>query len=82
MKLKAYLANSDIKIIDFAKKIGVSPNYLSVIMSGKAFPGKRLARDICEATGGIVKLPIRQEQQQQENLHTQNFPGLDKWLGL
>lgn len=54
MKLRTYLADKNILLKDFSKKIGAHPNYISRIMYGYVKPGKRLERDIIRETNGVV----------------------------
>jgi transcriptional regulator with XRE-family HTH domain len=58
MKLKAYLAEEEMTLKEFAKLIGVHENYLTMIIHGRANPGKRLVRDIHFITDGKVTLPV------------------------
>lgn len=62
MKLKAYLAENDMKLGEFAKSIDCNYSYLSNICKGSVLPGKRLAKAIEEATGGIVKFQLRKKE--------------------
>ncbi len=55
--LKGYLAETHLTAKDFSEKVECAPEYISRILRGKAFPGKKLARDIYKATDGIVNLP-------------------------
>lgn len=63
MNLKAYIANVGMTIKQFCKLIDCSQSYLSLIMSGKKTPGKRLARDIYNATMGEVQLETKAQKQ-------------------
>lgn len=54
MFLKTYLAENDITVRDFAKKLDCNPSYLSLIVHGRKIPGKRLAKDIEKATDHFV----------------------------
>lgn len=65
MNLKAYLANIDMKMYEFAQIIECDPKYLCCVMKGKKFAGKRLAKDIEAATGGVVKIPRRKKTEPQ-----------------
>lgn len=59
MNLRAYLANIGMSIQDFCKIIDCNRAYLSRIINGKDIPGHRLARDIENATNGIVKIECK-----------------------
>lgn len=59
--LKAYLANVGMTIREFSEKVDCSPRYLARLSSGELIPSKRLARDINQATNGIVKLKTKAE---------------------
>ncbi len=56
MNLKVYLAEKQLSVKNFAKIVGVHPNYISRIIPGKVTPSARLARDIEQETGGKVKI--------------------------
>jgi hypothetical protein len=56
MKLRTYLAENDITLKEFSQKINCAYYYLSAISHGKRIPGKRLVKDIQEATGGEVSM--------------------------
>ncbi len=60
--LRAYLANVGMTMKDFAKKIACNRTYLARIVSGDSYAGHRLAQDIFEATGGIIKMPTKNDQ--------------------
>ena len=72
--LRAYLANIGMTMRDFAQVIECSPMYLSHVMAGRRKIGKRLARDIRQATDGIIdlsavpqkKAAAKDSQQQQQ----------------
>lgn len=74
LNLKAYLANIGMTSADFSVIIDCDPKYLSRLISGKLRPGRRLAKDIYQATGGVIQLPTKttkrqvkiKEQQQSE----------------
>ena len=59
LNLKAYLANVGMTMTEFCKKINCQRTYLSTICSGKAYAGRRLAKDIFEATNGMIRLATR-----------------------
>jgi transcriptional regulator with XRE-family HTH domain len=56
MDLREYLFRHDIKIRDFADKVGYTRNYLSSVCSGMSTPSKRCAKAISLATEGIVPI--------------------------
>jgi transcriptional regulator with XRE-family HTH domain len=58
MNLKAYLATINVTMKDFAQKVDCDSRYLSQISKGKIIPGRKLARDIQEATGDVIKFDI------------------------
>lgn len=60
--LKEFLA--DTRHRDFAEKVGISPAYLSQILSGARTPSLDVACLIEDATGGVV--PVRSWQSQKE----------------
>jgi DNA-binding XRE family transcriptional regulator len=59
LNLKAYLANVGMTMTDFCQKIDCDRAYLSTISTGKVLPGRRLARDIYNATNGVINLPTK-----------------------
>lgn len=71
--LRAYLANIGMQMKDFAKLVDCHPTYLSHIVTGRRMAGNRLAKDIRQATNGIISLPIapkkyrKTEHQQQDS---------------
>ncbi len=56
MNLKAYLATIDMTFRDFGKLVDADPKYISQISKGRLVPSRRLARDIEQATHGLVKI--------------------------
>jgi len=64
--LRAYLANVGMTMKDFAKKIACNRTYLARIVSGESYAGHRLAQDIFEATGGVIKMPTKNDQIKEE----------------
>ena len=54
MELRYYLFENRIKVKDFAKLIDSEPGYVSMIISGKTFPGIRIAKKIEKVTAGKV----------------------------
>jgi hypothetical protein len=72
MNLKMYLFTNNMTFIQLGELIDANPRYLSLISQGKLLPSSRLARDIENATNGVVKIipsqrkrkkPIRQQKQ-------------------
>lgn len=55
MNLRDYLHFKRITAADFAKKIGVSANYIRMIANGRKIPGLFLSKAIEEGTNGEVK---------------------------
>jgi hypothetical protein len=55
MNLKAYLANVGMTSKDFSVLVNCNQRYLSKIMNGHVLPGKRLAKEIEDLTGGEIK---------------------------
>lgn len=55
-KLEKYLKHHSISQRGFAKKIGTTPNNLSLLIRGKSTPSIRLAYEIEKMTGGLVTL--------------------------
>lgn len=53
-KLERYLKHRCISQRGFAKKIGTTPNNLSLLVRGKSTPSIRLAYEIEKKTGGLV----------------------------
>lgn len=54
MKLKVYLAEVDMSLKDFAKKLGIHPNSLWMITKGLRNPSIELAENIERLTKGKV----------------------------
>jgi hypothetical protein len=46
---------------EFAEKIQFSRTYVSKLASGEVYASPRLARDILEATGGLIKVATKKE---------------------
>jgi transcriptional regulator with XRE-family HTH domain len=46
---------------EFAEKIQCSRTYVSKLASGEVYASPRLARDILEATGGLIKVATKKE---------------------
>lgn len=56
MKLDVYLKIKNIRNSQFAKNIGISRNYIELIISGKRRPGVNLAAKIQDNTDGYVSV--------------------------
>lgn len=56
MDLREYLFRKRKSITTFGQEIGFSRIHLSKIINGERNPGKKLAKIICEATNGEVKI--------------------------
>ena len=65
LNLKAYLANIGMTMTDFCQKIDCDRTYLSSVSSGRVMPGRKLARNIFNATGGIIKLQTKTRKSDQ-----------------
>jgi transcriptional regulator with XRE-family HTH domain len=66
MNLKAYIANNNLKVGEFAKMMGCSMGHLSGIMNNRTWPSKRLAKDIRNFTRGQVKLMTTEDRKMHE----------------
>lgn len=64
--LRAYLLQIGMQCKDFCVMIDVNPSHLSQIINGRAYPSRRLARDIYNATNGVINLPTRPRKAKQE----------------
>lgn len=72
--LKAWLANIDMTLKDFCEIIDCDDKHMSKIMHGHKNASHRLAKDVREATSGLIQLNTRlrkrdqrrQEQQQKQ----------------
>ncbi len=62
MNLKIFLATKEMTIKDFAEIVECTPEYISQIIHKRAYPSKRLARDILKATDGLVHLELRTKE--------------------
>ena len=60
--LKAYLANIDMTMKQFARKIKCNPGYLNGVVRGDYTPSYRLAKDIYEETGGVIWLECKEDR--------------------
>jgi hypothetical protein len=72
--LKAYLANVGMSIREFSEKVDCTQKYMSQLALGRKLPGRRLAKDIYDATDGVVTLQTKakecqktEKQQQEQN---------------
>jgi transcriptional regulator with XRE-family HTH domain len=54
MNLRDWLYKNRLTVTDFARSIGVSRDWMSMIVHGYGKPGARLRRDIAIATKGEV----------------------------
>jgi len=61
--LKAYLAEIGMTIKEFCEVIECNDKYLSRLIHGKKRAGRRLAKDIYQATSGTIKLKTRPHHQ-------------------
>lgn len=71
--LKAYLANIGLSLKDFCEIIDCDDKHMSKIMHGHKNASHRLAKDVREATDGLIQLQtrlrkrdIKRQQQQQQ----------------
>jgi hypothetical protein len=60
--LRAYLANIGVTLKDFAEAVECHPHHLSSIINGRFTAGHRLARDIFQATDGVVQVPTKKRK--------------------
>jgi hypothetical protein len=58
MDLRTYLWKNNLKLVDFAEKIGCSRPYISLVCNNKKIPSRKLAEKIEELTHGHVKAQI------------------------
>ena len=72
--LKAYLANIKMTLKDFCEIIDCDEKYMSKVMNGHLNAGHRLAKDVKQATSGLIKLKtrvrkkdLRNQKKQQDN---------------
>ena len=74
--LKAYLANIGMSLKDFCEIVDCDDKHLSKIMNGHKNAGHRLAKDIKEATSGLITLTTRirkrdiRRQQKEQDKHS------------
>lgn len=57
--LKGYLGNKNMTLKKFSQTIDCNPDYLSMIITGRRFASRRLAKDVKAATEGLIDLPTR-----------------------
>ena len=55
MSLRIWMFEKEYKYKEFASLLGISPNYLSLIINGKRVPGKFLSAVIFNKTNGKCK---------------------------
>jgi ribosome-binding protein aMBF1 (putative translation factor) len=60
--LRSYLAETGMSIKQLSEKICYNTEYLRQVARGNAIPSHRLARDIFNITGGVVKLKTKSDQ--------------------
>lgn len=67
--LKSYLANIGMTLKHFCEIIDCDDKHMSRVMNGKKNASRRLAKDILEATSGVIKLEtrIRKRYQRRQN---------------
>ena len=54
MHIREYLFHNELKVKDFAKKLGCSREYVTLIKHKKKIPGRFLAQQIERITNGMV----------------------------
>ena len=67
--LKAYLANIGMSLKDFCEIVDCDHKYMSNVMSGRKKCSHRLAKDVKEATGGLILLetaPRKRDQKKEK----------------
>lgn len=62
--LKSYLANVGMTMKQFGDLINYNPHYIRQVAIGKITPSFRMARDIRNATNGIVDLQAQTKKSQ------------------
>lgn len=68
MNIKIYLATFNMTMKELSQKLGCNHSYLSRISKGEILPGRRLAKDIKEVTGGLVMLQTKSLKSKEEKL--------------
>lgn len=61
--LKSYLADIGMTLKEFCEVLDCNYSHMCSVATGRLTPGKRLARDVFQATGGIVNLATRQKRE-------------------
>ena len=61
--LRAYLSNVGMTVRAFSELVDCDPKYISRIAVGRIIPGRRLARDIFNATGGVINFEKCQKRE-------------------
>lgn len=69
--LKAYVANNNMTLKQFAQSIGFSPQYLSNICRGTSTPGRWLVYAVKNATNGVVDLQEKVKKRKPREKSTQ-----------
>ncbi len=62
MRLNEYLAKYNMKVMDFAKKVGYAPNYISAVSSGNRKATKKFKKAMKFETNGEVTFDVDDEQ--------------------
>lgn len=65
--LKAYLAQINMTLREFCRLIDCDKGYMSCVMHGKKTASRRLAKDVREATRGVIHLQTRMRKKRQKN---------------
>jgi transcriptional regulator with XRE-family HTH domain len=60
--LRSYLAEKNMTLKEFAKKLDYTYVYVSRVASGKVKPSSRMIRDINKLTDGIIDINITPKQ--------------------
>ncbi len=69
--LKAYLANIGLSLRDFCEIIDCDDKHMSKVMNGHKNAGHRLAKDVKQATNGLIQLPTRFRKRDQRRQQKQ-----------
>jgi transcriptional regulator with XRE-family HTH domain len=70
--LKSYLANIGMTVREFSEIIDVGETYLSAIIHGSRIPSPRLAKDIFEATDGLISVTTRMRKKDKKREQAQD----------
>lgn len=70
--LKSYLANIGMTLKDFCELIDCDDKHMSNIIHGKKMASHRLAKDVKEATSGLISLPTRPRKRDLKRQQAQN----------